>query len=172
MARRIVSIATLTPPAAGTADTTNLVDNTYPFIVQPDSATQFVRIWEVSVVGLASAGAVTPMLFSRDSTVATGTATRGAGQTDAAHSPFSAALALPSITANQFATNKPQRDVANHLANCGLNAFGGQYFWKANRPDECFDIYGQSATTGEVSLFAGQNGSCGQIGAHCVYETL
>src|SRR5258708_15166404 len=77
MARRIVSVTTQTPTA--TADTVALVDATYPFLLRGGSATQEIRIWEISVSGQApSTSSPTIMLLSQDSTVGTGANTNGA----------------------------------------------------------------------------------------------
>lgn len=175
MARRIVSDQTITPTA--TADTTALVDNTYPFVIQGGSATQINYIWEVSITGqAASSSSPTFMLLGIDSTVAGGTATRGAGQKDAPINPASAALGAPVISANQFATTKPQRSSTLGLLNCSLNAFGGVYFWRANRLEEAIALIGNAApatgTSGEASLSAFTGGTPGAIGVHAIYESL
>jgi hypothetical protein len=171
MARRIVSMTTIVPTGFG--DTASMTDNTYPFLLRGGSGTQLNKIWELSISGLAaSSSSVTPMLLSRDSTVGTGTNTNGAGETDTALDPATAALAAPALTGNSNATVKPQRDVANHLANAGLNAFGGVYFWRANRLEECFTLLGASASNGEASLSSFTGGTPGAIGAHMIYESL
>ncbi|MFK5283576.1 hypothetical protein ACI3PL_28780, partial [Lacticaseibacillus paracasei] len=80
-----------TPTA--TADTTNLVDATYPHLIQGGSATQRNYIWEVSINGqAASSSSPTFMLLARDSTVAA-TNSSGTGQSEAAIDPATAALA-------------------------------------------------------------------------------
>jgi hypothetical protein len=169
MARRIVSVTTQTPTA--TADTTNLVDATYPFLLQGGSGTQLNKIWEISINGqAASSSSPTFMLLARDSTVAV-TNSNGAGQTDAAIDPATAALAAPALTGNTN-TTKPQRSSSLHLANCSLNAFGGVYFWRANRLEECFSVLGNTASFGEASLSAFTGGTPGAIGAHMIYESL
>ena len=171
MARRIVSVTTITPTA--TADAANLVDATYPFLLQGGSGSQLNRIWEVSISGQApTTSAPTYMLLSRDSIVATGTNTNGAGQTDAAQDPATAALAAPAVTGNSNATTKPQRSATLHLLNCSLNAFGGSYFWRANRIEECPAVLGNTASLGEASLSAFTGGTPGAIGAHMIYESL
>lgn len=175
MARRIVSVTTITPTA--TADTTNLVDSTYPFILQGGSATQVNWIWEVSLSGqAASSSSPTFMVMAQDSQVATGSNTRGTGQKDAGTNPASAALAAPAVTGNANATNKPQRSATAGLANLSLNAFGGVYFWRANRVEECFVVAGNAAPAtglaGEVSISAFTGGTPGAIGAHMIYESL
>src|SRR5882672_8781492 len=163
MARRIVSVTTLTPTA--TADTTNLVDATYPFILQGGSATQLNKIWEVSLAGqAASSSSPTFMLLSRDTQVATGSNTNGTGETDTAIDPATAALGSPALTGNSNATNKPQRSATAHLANCSLNAFGGVYFWRANRLEECFTVLGNTQPNGESSLSAFTGGTPGALG--------
>lgn len=171
MARRIVSMTTQTPTA--TADTADLVDSTYPFIIQGASATQETRVWELSLSGQApSSSSPTFMLLAYDSQLATGANTRQAGQTDVAIDPATAALAAVPLTGNINATLKPRRDVARHLANCSLNAFGGVYFWRANRMEEAFVVLGNTASFGEVSVSAFTGGTPGLIGSHMIYETL
>jgi len=171
MARRIVSVTTITPTA--TADATNLVDATYPFLIKGGSATQINRIWEVSITGQAAASSSpTFMLLSFDSTVATGTNTNGTGQTDAPMDSSTAALAAPVVTGNSNATTKPQRSSSLHILNCSLNAYGGNFFWRANRVEECPAIIGASANTGEASLSAFTGGTPGAIGVHAIYETV
>lgn len=171
MARRIVSVTTITPTA--TADATNLVDATYPFLLQGGSASQLNRIHELSISGqAASSSSPTFMLLSRDSTVATGSNTDGAGQTDAPLDPATAALAAPALTGNSNATVKPQRSATLHLLNASLNAFGGVYFWRANKVDECPAVLGNTASLGEASLSAFTGGTPGAIGAHMIYESM
>ena len=169
MARRIVSVTTQTPTA--TADTTNLVDATYPFLLLGTSSTQTTKVWEISISGqAASSSSPTFMLLSRDSTVSA-TNSSGAGQTDQAIDPATAALASAVLTGNSN-TTKPQRSQSGHLANCSLNAFGGVYFWRANRLEECFSMVGSSAPLGELSLSAFTGGTTGACGFHLIYETL
>src|SRR5262245_34747061 len=136
MARRSVSVTTQSPTA--TADTTNLVDATYPFILKGGSTTQRNLIWEVSVAGQApSSSSPTFMLLAYDSQVATGSNSLGSGQADAPIEPGTAALGAPAVTGNTNATNKPQRSSTLKILNCSLNAYGGNYFWRANRVEEC-----------------------------------
>jgi hypothetical protein len=169
MARRIVSITTITPTA--TADTTNLVDATYPFLLQGGTATQLNRIHEISISGqAASSSSPTFMILARDSTIAA-TNSAGAGETDAPLDTATAALAAPALTGNTNAT-KPQRSSSLHLLNCSLNAFGGVYFWRANKVDECPAVLGNAVNVGEVSLSAFTGGTPGAIGAHMIYESL
>jgi hypothetical protein len=168
MGRRIVAITTLTPTA--TADTTNLVDATYPFLLLGGSTTQINKIWEISISGqAASSSSPTFMILARDSTVAA-TNSNGTGQNDAPLDPATAALAAPALTGNSN-TTKPQRSAA-HLANASLNAFGGVYFWRANRLEECFSVLGNTASNGEMSLSAFTGGTPGAIGAHMIYEAI
>lgn len=168
MARRILSIATVTPTA--TADTAALADTTYPFILQGGSTTQVVYIHEVSISGqAASSSSPTFMLLARDSTVAV--TVGSTGTTDASLDPATAALAAPPIVGNAW-TTKPQRSSSLHLLNASLNAFGGVYFWRANKVDECPRILGNTASFGEVSLSAFSGGTTGAVGAHLVYEPL
>lgn len=167
MARRIVAVTTITPTA--TADTTGLVDASYPNVLQGGSSTQLIKVWEVSINGqAASSSSPTFMLLSRDSTVAA-TNSNGAGQTDAPIDPASAALAAPALVGNTN-TTKPQRSSSLHLMNCSLNAFGGVFFWRANRAEECPSVLGNTASLGEMSLSAFTGGTPGAIGTHMIYE--
>lgn len=169
MARRIASVTTITPTA--TADTTNLVDATYPGILQGGSSTQLNLLHEISISGQAvSTSSPTFMILARDSTVAV-TNSSGAGQTDAAKDPATAALAAPALTGNTN-TTKPQRSSTLHLLNMSLNAFGGVYFWRANKMDEAIQVLGNTASFGEVSLSAFTGGTPGAIGCHWEYESL
>ena len=168
MAKRIVSVTTMTPTA--TADTTNLADATYPFLLQGASSTQRTAISEVYLGGQAGTSAPTIMVLGRDSTVATGTNTLGTGQTDAALDPATAALAAPVVVGNSNATTKPQRSATLHLLNLSFNAFGGVVRW-VSAPFEEIYIVGNTASLGEVSLSAFTGGTAGLLGAHLVYET-
>lgn len=167
MAKRIVSVATQTP--AATADTTNLVDATYPFLFQGGSGTQRTNILEIYLGGQAGASSPTLMLLARDSTVAA-TNSNGAGQTDAALDAATAALAAPVLTGNTN-TTKPQRSSTLHLLNLSFNAFGGIVRWVA-APGEEISIVGNTASLGEASLSAFTGGTPGLLGAHAIYETL
>lgn len=169
MARRIVSVTTITPTA--TADTTNLVDATYPFLLKGGSSTQLNRVHEISLSGqAASSSSPTFMILAYDSTVSA-TNSNGTGQTDVAVDASTAALAAPALTGNTN-TTKPQRSSTLHLANCSLNAFGGVYFWRANKVEEAFTVLGNTASLGEVSLSAFTGGTPGALGCHMTYETL
>ena len=171
MARRIMAITTITPTA--TADTTNLVDATYVGVVRGGSTTQQNKIHEISISGqAASSSSPTFMLLSLDVVVGTGSNTLGTGQTDAAMDTSTAALAAPALTGNSNATLKPQRAPTLHLMNCSLNAFGGVYFWRANKWDECPTTLGNAINVGEISLSAFTGGTPGAIGAHVIYESL
>ena len=167
MAKRIVSVTTMTPTA--TADTTNLVDATYPFLAQGGSSTQSTNILEIYQGGQAGASSPTFMILARDSTVAV-TNSNGAGQTDAAMTAPTAALAAPVLTGNTN-TTKPQRSSTLHLLNLSFNAFGGIVRWVA-APGEEISIVGNTASLGEVSLSAFTGGTPGLMGAHMIYETL
>lgn len=169
MARRILSITTITPTA--TADTTNLANATYPFVLQGGSGTQSIKIHEVSISGqAASSSSPTFMILSRDSTVGV-TVTDGTGLMDTYMDPATAALAAPPVQGNTT-TTAPQRSSTLHLMNCSLNAFGGVYFWRANKLDECPTLLGNTQPNGEVSLSAFTGGTTGAIGTHMIYEPL
>lgn len=169
MARRTVSITTITPTAF--ADTTNLTSATYPFMLQGGSSTQLNKIWEISLGGQAGSSSPTFMILSRDSTVGATSNTNGTGETDAADDPATAALAAPAFTGNTW-TTVPQRSSTLHLANLSFNAFGGSYFWRANRLEECYSVLGNTASLGEASVTAFTGGTPGAMGCHMRYESL
>ena len=169
MSRRIVSVTTITPTA--TADTTNLVDATYPFLLKGGTSTQQNKIHEISLSGqAASSSSPTFMILAMDST-ASATNSNGTGQTDSPMDPSTAAFSNPPLTGNTN-TTKPQRSSSLHLLNCSLNAFGGVFFWRANKWDECPTVIGNAVNLGEASLSAFTGGTPGAIGAHMIYETL
>ena len=167
MAKRIVSMTTITPTA--TADATNLVDATYPALVQGGSGTQRINVLEIYMGGQAGASSPTFMLLSRDSTVAV-TNSYGTGQMDAALDASTAALAAAPLTGNTN-TTKPQRSATLHLLNLSFNAFGGIVRWVA-APGEEISIIGNTASLGEVSLSAFTGGTPGAMGVHLIYEAL
>jgi hypothetical protein len=167
MSTEIVTITTITPTA--TADTVDLVDATYPFLLQGASSTQTNRIIEVMCTGQAAASAPTIMLLSRDSTVAV-TNSLGAGQTHAWLNAQSTILTAPTLVGNTN-TTKPQRSVAAHLLNLSFNAYGGNIRW-VGVPNYHPTIVGNTAPAGEVSFSAFTGGSPGLMGAHMIYETI
>jgi hypothetical protein len=149
-----------------------LADTTYPLALQGATASQLNRIWEVSLAGqAASSSSPTFMLLSRDSQA--GTTTTVGVLLDAALDFATLALAAPPVSFSQATGTKPQRSSTLHLQNCSLNAFGGNYFWRANRAEECVTIYGSTTPSlGEVSLSAFTGGTPGAIGTHLIYEPL
>lgn len=169
MAKRSASHRSITPTA--TADTTNLVDSTYPFAIQGGSSTQQNRISEVFLGGQATASAPTFMVLGRDSTVGA-TLTADTTMNDAACDPATAALAAAAATFNK-ATTKPQRSVTlGCLLNLSFNAFGGIVRWTA--PDRASEIVlvGNTASLGEISMSAFTGGTAGLLGGHMIYESL
>lgn len=171
MARRTASQTTMTPAAV--ADTTSFTTGQAFAFWRGGSATQFVRFWEISLSGQAnSSSSPTFMLFSRDSTISVGALSfTAAVGNDTGMDPFTAALAAITAVGNIAATTYPQRDTANHLLNCSLNAFGGVFFWRANRVEECPAQYGTAVTVGHSSLSCSTGGTPGAIGGHVIYET-
>ena len=167
MGKRITSYTTLTPTA--TADTTNLVDSTYQIAYQGANTTQRWNIVEVYLGGQAGASSPSIMLLSFDSQVATGSLTADAAQTDTVSDGSAGTLTNALKVFNKAATNKPQRDVARHLANLSFNAFGGVV--RLNWPlDQQFVGVGNTASFGEMSLSAFTGGTTGLMGCHIIYE--
>jgi hypothetical protein len=171
MARRIISIATMAT-ITPVADTASMTSGQYPFFLQTASATQLIRVHEVSISGqAASSSSPTFLILSRDSTVGVTAISFAAGGMDAPMDAATAALAAAPIVGNT-STTTPQRSSAGHLMNCSLNAFGGVYFWRANKVDECPSVYGTTTPFSEVSLSAYTGGTPGAVGCHCIYEPL
>jgi hypothetical protein len=172
MSRRILAMTTITPTAFADNPTT-LTNAAYPFAIKGASSTQIINIWEVSINGqAASSSSPTFMLLAYDSVVGTGSQTQGTGGTDTPMNPAFSALSGAPGTGNTYATTPPQRSVSAKLMNCSVNAFGGVYFWRANRAEECPQINGNTQPNGEVSLSAYTGGTPGAIGTHMIYETL
>lgn len=169
MAKRSVSVTTQTPTA--TADTTDLVDATYPFLLRGGSSTQRSNIYEIYLGGQAGSSSPTFWILGRSSTVGTGANSNGAGQNDAALDPATAALAAPALTGNTNATLKPQRSSTLKLLNLSINGFGGIVRWVA-APFEEISIVGNTASLGELTLSAFTGGTPGAFGSHMIYETL
>lgn len=165
MAKRIVSVTTITPTA--TADTTNLASGSFPFLLQGGTSTQRVNVLELFMGGQAGSSSPTYMILARDSTVGV-TNSNGTGQTDASLDASTAALAAPPLTGNTN-TTAPQRSSSLHLLNLSFNAFGGIVRWVA-APGEEISIIGNTASLGEVSLSAFTGGTPGAMGAHMIYE--
>lgn len=168
MAKRVAMHKTITPTA--TADTTDLVDSTYPLAIQGASTTQKTTIYEVYLGGQAGASSPTFMILGRDSQVATGSLTKDTNLTDAPLDYATAALAAPPTVFNKAATNKPRRDATGALLNLSFNAFGGIVRWVAAPGEEIYMI-GQSVSSGEISLSAFTGGTAGLLGAHMIFET-
>jgi hypothetical protein len=169
MARRINSTTTFTPTAF--ADAATMTSATYGGIIQGGSTTQSSKLHEISISGqAASSSSPTFMILSRDGTIGV-TNSQSAGQEDNAMDAFTAALGAPVLTGSTN-TTPPGRSSTGHLMNCSLNAFGGVYFWRANKWDECPTTYGTTAPLGEMSISAFTGGTPGAIGLHYIYETL
>ena len=173
MARRIVSMTTLTPTAV--ADGVTITNNVYPFLIQgaQGSTVQQNKIHEISISGqAASSSSPTFMILSRDSTQASISNAATSGWADSPMDFSTVALASIAQTWNAYSST-PVRGSASHLMNCSLNAFGGVYFWRANKWDECPTTYGSnSSTVSEISLSAFTGGTPGACGFHMIYETL
>lgn len=165
MAKRALGIKSFTPTA--TADTTNLVDNTYFGLIQGGSTTQRINIMEVFLGGQAGASSPTFMVLARDSTIGV-TISLGTNQTDAPLDSATAALAAPPLVGN-VATTKPQRAATLSLLNLSFNAFGGIVRWVA-APGEEVSQAGNAVNVGETSLSAFTGGTAGLMGGHVVYE--
>lgn len=172
MARRMTTQPVFTPAAV--ADTTAFTTGQAFNFWTGGSSTQQTYFWEISISGMASSSSSpTPMVFARDSAVGSGAQSQANSGTDSYVAPATAALAAVVGVGATFATTYPQRDASNKLQNCGLNAFGGVYFWRGNRLEECPTMVGSSASNGQCSLSCHNTGAtAGAISGHVIYETL
>jgi hypothetical protein len=167
MSKYTASWKSITPTA--TADATNLVDSTYPWILQGASSTQRVKLNEVYIGGEAPASSSpTIMVVARDSTVA---ATVTAGTTRNALTDASATAPASVPTVGHIATTKPQRSATLHLLDLSYNAYGGIVRWVAS-PDEEVSLVGNTASLGEMSLSAFTGGTPGACSGHVIYEVI
>lgn len=165
MARYSATWTSITPTA--TADTTNLVDSTYPLILQGGNGTMRLAINEVYIGGEAAASSSpTIMVLARDSTVA---ATVTAGTTRNAATDGSSVAPGTLATVGHVATTKPQRSATLHLLHLSFNAYGGIARWQARHGEE-ITVVGNTASLGEVSLSAFTGGTPGATSGHVLYE--
>jgi hypothetical protein len=164
MARYSLSWKSITPTA--TADTTNLTDSTYPFILLGGSSTMRLNVSEIYIGGEATASAPTILVAARDSTVG---ATVTAGTSRNALTDASATAPGTTATTGHVATTKPQRSSTLHLLDLSYNAFGGIVRWVARHGEE-ISVVGNSASLGELSLSAFTGGTPGACSGHCIYE--
>jgi hypothetical protein len=164
MARYTLNFRQITPTA--TADTTNLVDSTYLFLLQGGNGTMRLAINELYLAGLATAQAPTDLVLARDSTVG---ATVTAGTCRNALADGSAVAPGTLATFGHIATTKPQRSSTLHLLSPGFNAFGGVSRWQARHGEEIV-VVGNTQPLGEVSLSAFTGGTPGLMSGHCIYE--
>lgn len=155
----------ITPTA--TADTTNLVDSTYPLILLGGSATMRLNVSEIYMGGEASAtSSPCIMVLARDSTVA---ATVTAGTTRNAATDASSTAPGTLATVGHIATTKPQRSSTLQLLDLSYNAYGGVTRWQS-RPGEEISAVGNTASLGELSLTAFTGGTTGAMSGHVLYE--
>lgn len=167
MAKYALSWKSITPTA--TADTTNLVDSTYPFLLQGGNSTMRLNIHEIYMGGEASStSSPTIMVLARDSTVG---ATVTAGTTRNALTDASSTAPGTTAVTGHIATTDPQRSSTLHLLDLSFNAYGGIVRWVAS-PDEVISVVGNTASLGEVSLSAFTGGTTGAMSGHVLYEVV
>ena len=162
------SLTATSTTTAATADTTNLVDQTYPVVLQGGSSTMRLNINEIYMGGESGSSAPQIMVLARDSTVA---ATVTAGQTrNAVLDASNTAPGTTAVTGNAT-TTKPQRSATLHLLHPSFNAFGGIVRWVAPDVNSYISMIGNTASLGEISCSAFSGGTPGLLGGHCIYES-
>lgn len=167
MAKWSFKVSSFTPVAV--ADTTAFTDGGYMGLMG-GSTTQRIDISEVYMGGQATASAPSIMILGRDSTVQGTPTALGAGNSNGALDPATAALAAAQI-AFVASTTKPQRSATLAGLNLSYNAFGGIVRWVAAQGAE-FKILGNTASLGEASLSCFTGGTPGLTGAHIIYEPM
>jgi hypothetical protein len=160
-------------PGAGTADGSSLTTLTY-MALQGGTATQMNSVDEIYMGGQAASTAPLIMLLGRDSTVM---ATPTALSTPNTNGPTFASAAVITAPAVAGITAATQSIRSNSIAfakkNFTFNAFGGIVRANYANTQDRFNILGNTASLGEMSLssFTGSTASAA-IGAHIIYETL
>lgn len=167
MSKSAFKVSTFTPVAV--ADTVAFTDGGY-MALQGGSATQRIDISEVYMGGQAGVSSPSLMLLSRDSTVGVTLTALGAGNSNAALDPSTAALAAPPV-GFVASTTKPQRAATLGLLNLSFNAYGGIVRWVAP-PGSEIKMLGNAASFGEVSLSHYTGGTPALMGAHIIYEPM
>lgn len=168
MSKRSFACSSWTPVAV--ADTTGFTANGYAGL-QGGSSTQRIIVSELFMGGVATASAPTLMTFARDSTVCVTPTALTTGQSDGPIDPSTAALAAPPVSFTTAGT-QPQRSATAGRLSLGFNAFGGIVRWVAPDLSSCFQILGNTASLGEMSLSAYTGGTPGLMNSHIIYEPL
>lgn len=167
MAKRVFQVATFTPTA--TADNSPLANATY-MAIGAGSATQFLKVWEISETGHAVATGINLMQFARSLVLGATPTALAAPNGDGPMNGATAALAAPALTFVAASTGPSRTNTAlTARLNLSLNAFGGIYRWVA-APDETWDIIGTAVSISESTLSAFTGFTSGAMGAHIVYE--
>lgn len=169
MAIRAFTVPSWTPVAV--ADATNFTDGGYMAIVG-GSTTQRNFVKQVLIEGLATAGAVTPLVMALDSTKGATLTALAAPNADGPMNAATAALAAPPVSF-VASTTKPQRTASTSLRKLalGLNAYGGQVRWEsAAVPGSDYEILGNAINEGELSISCLTGGSPGLVGTTILYE--
>lgn len=155
--------------ATAIADTTNLTDSNYPFLLQGGNSTMQLKISELYIGGEASSASTLGILvLARDSTVGatvTAGACRNALMDGSATAPGTIAVF------GNSATTDPQRSATLHLLHPSLNLYGGISRWQARHGEEIVTI-GNTASLGEVSLSGFTGTGAGATSGHCLYEIV
>ena len=165
MAYRSFTEGTWTPVAV--ADTANMTSAGF-MAIQGGTSTQRNDIHEVYIGGQAGASAPTFLQLARDSTVGATLSIAGAGASDGALDPATAALGTPPVSFDT-ATTKPQRSATLARLNLSVNAFGG-IVRLVLPPGQEFRLLGNAASLGEASLSAFTGGTPGLMGSHILFE--
>jgi hypothetical protein len=168
MAKRSISVSTFTPTA--TADTADLVDNTYFASLQGGTATQFLETSEIQLAGQSGSSTPTFMVLGRSSTIA-GTLIAGTELREGPLHHATADLGTPPVFGRSATTQAQRSATDGHLLNLTVNAFGGIVRWLA-APGEELSTFGSSGVLAEFNLSAFTGGTPGALGGHWIYEPL
>jgi hypothetical protein len=167
MGKRVFQCPVWSPTA--TADTTNLVNNTF-MAIGATNATSGLLVQEIEIGGQASASSPMIMMFARDSTLGATLTALAAPSSDGPLHTLGQTGQTGSLTFN-FANTVPQRSATTTSARLNLtfNGFGGLVRWQA-APFEEWGIVGVTVSVSESSLSSFTGSTPSNIGAHIIYE--
>lgn len=155
---------------SGTADNAQAVSGGYQ-VLDPNSASQMIKVEEIFLGGLAAATAAQNMQFRRVSTMGTGGASALASpNSDGPLNTLAAAVTTAPIAAVAYVTNQP---ITSNTATQGklslpFNAYGGVIRWQAAKDEEWYMI---GTGVGVASLLGNNTGSTtATLSSDIIYE--
>jgi hypothetical protein len=171
MSERAFHYPNWTPGA--TADTPTTLTSAQYMAINGATTTQYTKIKEVFVSGLAGASGAMIMQLGRLATLGA-TVSLSAGASDGFTDPQASALASPAVSYTA-ATTPPARSSTSTdpKLEFNFNAFGGIIRWRADVGNGQFwGILGSATTLGGAVFSQFTGGTSNAVSAHIIYETL